>query len=157
MEITLLGTGGADWPNEPTEGFFRHHASILVNGKILVDPGPGIYEYANSLPGVDLSGLSAIFLTHTHPDHYSTDTLEALIGKAKGPVTLYYHSGARPNLHLEERSSYGGGLSKGSLKKLTLKPLRRGQRVTVEKTSWLNLEANHICDHGERGSHYIVS
>ncbi len=145
MEITFLGTGGADWPDEPSKGFFRHHASILVNGKILVDPGPGIYEYANSLPGVDLSGLSAIFLTHTHPDHWSKETLESLVSKAKGPITLYFHAGARPNLCI------------GPTKKLILKPLRRGQTVAVEKTSWLNLEANHICDHGERGSHYIVS
>ena len=158
MEILFLGTGGADWPEAPEspDENFRHHASLLINKTILVDPGPGIYDYAVTLPEVDMTGITDIFVTHTHPDHWNTDTLERILKDTRGKVRLFFHCSAKRNLNLDHASVYGKGLSAKSLNKLSLHPMKRGSVAMACGVSFRNLEANHICEHGERGSHYII-
>ncbi|MCR5278938.1 MAG: hypothetical protein K6E19_05795 [Lachnospiraceae bacterium] len=159
MEIRFLGTGGADWPDAPAhEGdFFRHHASIIINNTILLDPGPGIYEYARTLPGVNMEGITDIFVTHTHEDHWSTDTLDSILKNAKEKVRLFFHYSAKVNLNLSRETKWGKGLSRESLSKLILCPMKRGGRAKAGNLTFLNLEANHIGEHGERGSHYVIT
>jgi adenosylcobinamide kinase/adenosylcobinamide-phosphate guanylyltransferase len=75
MHIDLLGTGSADrWPNPwcacdrcawaRDSGVHRARTSALVDGVLLIDPGPD----AGS-GGVDLSGVRTVLVTHGHPDH----------------------------------------------------------------------------------------
>ena len=49
MEILFLGTGAADWPAETgsqgdERGLDRRRTSVLVDGEILIDPGPDVPE-----------------------------------------------------------------------------------------------------------------
>jgi len=75
MHVTLLGTGSADrWPNPWCScprcawarrvGAHRNRTSALVDGCLLIDPGPD----AGS-GGVELSGVRTVLVTHDHPDH----------------------------------------------------------------------------------------
>ncbi|MBP3196616.1 MAG: MBL fold metallo-hydrolase [Butyrivibrio sp.] len=159
MTILFLGTGGADWPVKNTENMrlFRHHACVLVNGKVLIDLGPGILDYAKTIEGVDISEIEAIVLTHTHEDHWNTDELAELLKITKTSIKLFYHSSAKANLGLEEDGIHGKALPKRFRNKLILCPMRRLQKIEAGGCVWQNLEANHYAPAGERGSHYIIT
>jgi len=83
MEILFLGTSAAEgWP-----GLFctcehcrraaraggrnvRTRPSILIDGAILVDPGPDLYHHVVTY-GLRLAELRGILVTHAHLDHLS--------------------------------------------------------------------------------------
>lgn len=48
----------------------RSRSSILVDGRVLVDPGPDIYAQLSTLPPDELSAIRDIVITHPHADHY---------------------------------------------------------------------------------------
>jgi phosphoribosyl 1,2-cyclic phosphodiesterase len=48
----------------------RSRPSILVNRRVLVDPGPDIYRQLAALPSDELSDIRDIVITHPHADHY---------------------------------------------------------------------------------------
>lgn len=79
MEILFLGTGAADWditsPERP-EGF-RRYSAALVNEDLLIDPGPCVFEAADTF-GVDVSKIKYIINTHPHRDHYNQETVDKL-------------------------------------------------------------------------------
>ena len=75
MRVDLLGTGSADrWPNPwcacdrckwaRDTGVHRGRTSALVDGCLLIDPGPDA-----GAGGVDLTGVRTVLITHDHPDH----------------------------------------------------------------------------------------
>ena len=81
MKIHFLGTGAADWDiNHPdTSENFRRYSSILVDGVLLVDPGPCIGEFMRSFGCADLlDGCRTVINTHRHSDHFSQDTVDSL-------------------------------------------------------------------------------
>jgi phosphoribosyl 1,2-cyclic phosphodiesterase len=48
----------------------RSRPSILVNQRVLVDPGPDIYRQLATLPPDELAAIRDIVITHPHADHY---------------------------------------------------------------------------------------
>lgn len=75
MRVQLLGTGSADrWPNPwcgcdrcawaRSGGWHRARTSALVDGHLLVDPGPDV-----GAGGHDLTHVRTVLVTHDHPDH----------------------------------------------------------------------------------------
>lgn len=79
MEVLLLGTGAADGiPNPfclcPTCTDHRERAelrtptSVLVDGRLLIDPGPEAPRQVSRY-GRDLTGLQAVIAGHAHSDH----------------------------------------------------------------------------------------
>lgn len=93
MRVDLLGTGSADrWPNPwcrcsscqwaRDSGSVRGRTSALVDGVLLIDPGPDA-----GAGGVDLSGVRTVLITHDHPDHLDPAFLLAW-SWASGPGLL---------------------------------------------------------------------
>jgi len=69
-EIVFLGTGGGRFTTITQK---RRTAGIRVLGENLnihLDPGPGALVYSIS-EGLDPQKLNAIFVSHSHPDHYT--------------------------------------------------------------------------------------
>lgn len=94
MRVRLLGTGSADrWPNPwcscpscawaRTSGSVRQRTSVLINGHLLIDPGPDIGS-----DGVDLSGVRTVLITHAHPDHLDPSFLLAWTWGHARPLTV---------------------------------------------------------------------
>ena len=81
MKLRFLGTGAADWKAVP-ESFpgYRYFSSALVDGELLIDPGPDVFLSAERY-GIDLGGVKHVVNTHRHADHFSEDTLRVLLGK----------------------------------------------------------------------------
>ncbi len=93
MRVDLLGTGSADrWPNPWCAcdrcqwardiGVHRGRTSALVDGCLLIDPGPDA-----GAGGVDLTGVRTVLITHDHPDHLDPAFLLAW-SWASGPRLL---------------------------------------------------------------------
>ena len=69
-EIVFLGTGGGRFTTITQK---RRTAGIRILGENLnlhLDPGPGALVYSIS-EGLDPQKLNAIFVSHSHPDHYT--------------------------------------------------------------------------------------
>ena len=81
MELHFLGTGAADWDISKADASpdFRRYSSLLVDGKLLIDPGPCLFEFEKTF-GYDnlFGGVKNIIVTHPHDDHYSERTAERL-------------------------------------------------------------------------------
>ncbi len=82
MKIRFLGTGAADWNiEERIEGdFFRRLSSLLVCDDLLIDPGPHIFDFCQKegCPAL-LDSVKNVLITHSHGDHFSADSLAALV------------------------------------------------------------------------------
>lgn len=85
MEVLLLGTGSSDGiPNAfcrcttctdyRARGEVRTNTSVLVDGRLLIDPGPEAPRQATRL-GRDLADLPAILAGHAHDDHLAPSAL----------------------------------------------------------------------------------
>lgn len=99
MKIQFLGTGAADWPySKPadTVGEFRRLSSALIDGVLLIDPGPAVPEAMEEL-GLDPAAVRYVINTHRHRDHFNADTLQWLQDKG---ATFY-------DLDMEEEVSFG--------------------------------------------------
>ena len=79
MEVLLLGTGAADGIPNPfcrcrtctdhrRRGEVRTPTSVLVDSRLLIDPGPEAPRQATRL-GRDLADLPAMLVGHAHDDH----------------------------------------------------------------------------------------
>ncbi len=81
MKLTFLGTGAADWdinayaPDTP----HRRFSSALVDGSLLIDPGPHIFHFAETTGQNDLlDGVRNIIVTHSHLDHFNPQNVARL-------------------------------------------------------------------------------
>lgn len=87
MKIRFLGTGAADWKIEKhreLEGF-RRNASALIDGCLLIDPGPNVPDALQAF-GIAPEGIRYILNTHRHGDHYAQGTVDFLQGAAFTPM-----------------------------------------------------------------------
>lgn len=85
VEVLLLGTGAADGIPNPfcrcetcsdhrDRGELRTPTSVLVDGRLLIDPGPEAPRQVSRL-GRDLLDLAAILAGHAHNDHLDASVL----------------------------------------------------------------------------------
>jgi len=81
MTLTFLGTGAADWniANYKDGEEFRRFSSALLDDGLLIDPGPHIFHFAEKNLTPDLyRNVRNIIVTHTHGDHFCSDTVQKL-------------------------------------------------------------------------------
>ena len=77
MQIKFLGTGAADWPEKrTTETFFRRLSSTLIDGVLLIHPGPCVPD---ALEEYGINDIKYVLNTHRHSDHFNEDTLKMLV------------------------------------------------------------------------------
>ncbi|MDD4773789.1 MAG: hypothetical protein PHZ09_09345 [Eubacteriales bacterium] len=91
MKLHFLGTGAADWDilNPRRDINFRRFSSLLIDGKLLVDPGPCIFEFAETYNYPQLFDNTEYMInTHTHGDHLCQRTADKL--KARGVSFLTF-------------------------------------------------------------------
>lgn len=79
MQICFLGTGADDWNIEAVDacGLHRFRSSALIDGVLLIDPGPEIFLSARKY-NIDISGIKYIINTHPHSDHFNAENLSVL-------------------------------------------------------------------------------
>lgn len=79
MELLFLGTGAADWQPDVKDGagYHRRFSSCLVDGSLLIDPGPHVPD-ALAEYGIDPHAIRYVLVTHPHRDHLSRTALQLL-------------------------------------------------------------------------------
>ena len=98
MEVLLLGTGAADGIPNPfcrcetcadhrSRGELRTPTSVLVDGRLLIDPGPEAPRQVSRL-GRDLVGLDAVLVGHAHNDHLDASVLMHRSWVADSPLRV---------------------------------------------------------------------
>lgn len=130
MKLLFLGTGAADWkPEHREDPGYRRYSSTLIDGTLLIDPGPHVPE-SLARAGIAPGEVKYILNTHRHGDHYNKATLEALLA-----------AGARfVETHVGEVAQFG---------KYTVTPLRGNHSTEVrhflisdgERTLFYGLDA----------------
>ena len=81
MKLHFLGTGAADWnithPRKDPD--YRRFSSVLVDDALLIDPGPCIFEFAETYNYPRLfENLKTVICTHKHGDHFSQPSLDKI-------------------------------------------------------------------------------
>ncbi|HML51935.1 MAG TPA: MBL fold metallo-hydrolase [Propionicimonas sp.] len=110
MEILLLGTGASDGiPNAfctcatcadyRSRGELRTPTSILIDGRLLVDPGPEAPRQVSRY-GRTLSGCTGILVGHAHDDHLDPSLLMHRSWVSTTPLTF---AGPAPVIDLSRR------------------------------------------------------
>ena len=78
MKILFLGTGAADYDASHRDlPGYRRNASALVDGALLIDPGPCVPDALETF-GARAEGIRYVINTHPHDDHFDEKTLAAL-------------------------------------------------------------------------------
>lgn len=138
MKLEFLGTGAADYHlRDIPEGNFRRHSSLLIDKKLLVDPGSMIFHYRDEMGTPDLfDGVEAILLTHSHSDHFSPESVARLAEKRKIPV--YAHASAVAGTQVAD-----------------FRPLEFFAPVNIAGYEVTLLPSNHLVT-GEETGHYLI-
>ncbi len=89
MKVLFLGTGAADWePSDNTgNSEYRRLSSLLIDGTLLIDPGPCVPEAIETF-GVDVKKIKYVIYTHNHCDHFDADTLNYLTENGAQLITF---------------------------------------------------------------------
>jgi L-ascorbate metabolism protein UlaG (beta-lactamase superfamily) len=86
MRLRFLGTGAADWniAGRRPGMEWRRFSSTLIDDSLMADPGPHIYDYAetNNLPQL-FDKVTDVIVTHSHPDHFNVKSLLRLCGSGR--------------------------------------------------------------------------
>ena len=81
MKLEFLGTGAADYNPERdfVKAEYRRFSSMMVDGTLLIDPGPHIFHYAETMNKEHLfDGVKAVIITHSHGDHLDAESVRRL-------------------------------------------------------------------------------
>ena len=151
MKLLFLGTGAADWSiRSRGEGkFFRRFSSALVDGQLLIDPGPHIFEFAETSGTPDLfRGVTDIIVTHSHSDHFVPATVLRICAEADHPVRLW---GSAAIFRAFDGTAPDAVLP-------GMMPLETLRSAAVGKYTVLPCRSNHgFLMEGEQTYNYIVS
>ena len=106
-EILFLGTGAADWNIKEKGDFFRRNSAALINGELMLDCGPHIFDFAESTGNDELySYIKNVVITHGHADHFCRESVLKLAEKQKVRVGCDKANknviGAHPNIQFAQ-------------------------------------------------------
>lgn len=141
--LLFLGTGAADWSLSERNGFFRRNSAALVNGKLLLDCGDHIFDFAEERgqPGL-FSAVTDVLITHCHGDHFSPRSVRRL---ASGhPIRLW--------------GCEAVGKAVGATENVEFHPLTPFAAAEFEGFSAVPVLANHdVVTSGDRAAcHFIL-
>ncbi len=84
INLRFFGTGGigSARPKNKLSKDYRRFSTLLIDEKIIIDPSEDIFEFVESfmLSGI-LDEVKDVFITHSHPDHFSLSAIEGLAKK----------------------------------------------------------------------------
>ncbi|MBQ9079904.1 MAG: hypothetical protein IJY27_02420 [Clostridia bacterium] len=151
MKLHFLGTGAADWDiktRQPEDTQWRRFSSTLVDDKLLIDPGPHIFDYAEMTGQLHLfDNVTDIIITHSHQDHFNCqNTLKLCSGGRNCRVW-----GDMADLRKLYRVL-------GEDMTIDFHPVTPGQKFTAGGYKILPLHSNHATtDKDEITLNYIIS
>lgn len=138
MTVDFIGTGAADW-GMPGGGDFRRRSCIAINRALMADFGTGSFA-ALEAAGLKSGAVMAIFVSHSHCDHFSREDILSLAEAKEGTLCV---CASKEVLSL---------IPDGAVGKLEMAP---GSSVPVPGGKAYVLEGNHFSSDGETTLHYL--
>lgn len=143
-ELVFLGTGAADWSMEhKSAGFFRRNSAALLNRDLMIDCGPHIFDFAESMHEKALyDTVTDVIITHSHSDHFCRESILTLADRQKIRVGCDGHMrgliGNHPNIAFVSFAPF--------------------ETANVGRYRITPLLANHhvVCSGDECAFHYII-
>ena len=149
MKLTFLGTGAADWNINSYDAmpFFRRNSSALIDGTLLIDPGPHVFHFAekNGTPDL-LDGVKNIIVTHSHGDHFCPETVVRLCRDRD--CTLWCSP--------ECMKVLGEKLGSDGVFGINFRSTEIGKTYDIDGYAVTPLRANHFATPGEIARTYLV-
>ncbi len=150
MELLFLGTGAADWAVEDfVEGTeYRRWSSTLIDGELLIDPGPHIFHFAETTGRHDLfNGIKNVIITHSHGDHFNPQSALKL-SRISAP-TFYGDEACLRKLRAK--------LTEEELSEISFVALECFETVELGKYRVTSFPSNHLTsDKDEKTRNYMV-
>lgn len=90
-ELRFTGTGslGSHRCKNKLSREYRRFSSLLIDGKIIIDPSEDLFEFEDSFMLSDTTeDIEAVIVTHTHLGHLSLNAIERLSSRHRG-LTVY--------------------------------------------------------------------
>lgn len=148
MKLLFLGTGTAGAKLLP-EGTLaenqRRCSSLMIDDDVVVDLGLQSFDFATKL-GADTSGITDIFISHTHRDHYMKEALLAYLNAVPRKLRIHCHRGAVVSLKLTEEEAA----------RVEIHPLEAMETFEAAGMTVTALPANHLAGGPEEQPlHYI--
>ena len=85
MKLRFPGTAYRPYDHKKNDLFT---ASLLIDGRVLVDPTEDLFDFRSLFAMEDLlDGVDTVLITHSHPSHLSPTTIERLA--AVRPITVF--------------------------------------------------------------------
>ncbi len=140
LAVRFLGTGAAGWKPGSKK---RHHSSVLLDGKILIDMSP-------SAPLLFPEGFQpeVVFYTHSHPDHYN-----AKVAVENGVKKVYLSE----SWLKRAKENFRKAAKEVGRKAPKIVPLKVGEAVEIENLVITALPANHATgDYSEQALIYLI-
>jgi hypothetical protein len=101
MKITFLGTGAHDYSarlltdcKDKFDKDARRSSAVMIGESYLIDCGDHILDELRIAEG-DPAGITDIFNTHQHGDHFNSDNLLAIAKCAAKKIRLWVREGAK--------------------------------------------------------------
>lgn len=98
MKLLFTGTGASDWaPKLKKDDEYRRFSSVLLDGKLMIDPGPHIFDFESTFGYKNLyTDATDIILTHSHDDHLNIKNLKILCASKRR--NIWCHTAAAKTL-----------------------------------------------------------
>ena len=123
----------------------RRASTMLIDNDLLVDVSIHCIDFAKRT-GIDLSGVTDLFITHSHVDHYQKSKLFELVEMTSKKINLWCHEKAVVNL----------GLTPEEAEKVNICSVKIMDKWEIGNTTVTALPANHLVkDSDEQPLHYI--
>ncbi|MBQ2715092.1 MAG: MBL fold metallo-hydrolase [Clostridia bacterium] len=107
FNLLFLGTCACDYSPKLKEEYkdkfdkdARRSSSIIIDGKYLVDCGPHTLDSLR-IAGVERTNLTALFITHTHDDHFDEKNVQELVDTVPN-LRIYINENADINIQNAE-------------------------------------------------------
>ena len=132
MKIRMLGTGyGECKTKKAASKDYRKNGGVLIDDSILIDAPLDIFEVADELGISDiLTGITDVFISHSHPAHFHPDAISRLAKTNK--IRVY---ATRPILSMIE-----------SHENIIAEEINPLQRTTISSYEVVALPTNHTTD-----------
>lgn len=143
--LLFLGTGAADWKMEHKETYadFRRYSAALVNDDLLIDCGPHIFDFAQSIGREDLyDRVTDVLITHGHSDHFCAASVLRLAEKQK--IRLICDRFTREKVGEHENITF-----------VHLSPLRK-KRIGSYRVTPLLANHDEITTRTKKAYHFII-
>jgi len=148
MNVQFLGTCACDFRPELKTIYrdcfdkdARRSTSVLIDGELLLDCGLWTSECLR-LAETDVSAIQALFVSHSHVDHFETESLRKVAAQCTKPLAIYCDRAAAYRAEGVEHVEVH-----------TLTPF-----VPIEVLGWkiTPLSANHYVSDEEQPLHYLL-